>query len=231
MRTRTTTLLAALSAAVVAGCAATPDAAPRAASGVVRSTPSPAASPDGVDEPAPAPTPSPATGSGELVYEPVEPVGAADLPRGIDPVRIEIPAIGVDATTVELGMVSASEMETPEDFDDAGWWTLGRQPGAIGPSVIAGHVDSKVGPAVFYRLPELSAGDEIVVHGSDGQTRTFVVDGRATYPKSGLPDEVFGFGEPRPELRLITCAGDFDSSVGHYTDNLVVYAHQAGWDA
>lgn len=147
-----------------------------------------------------------------------------EFPSGIVPVRISIPAIGVDAALEELGMVSTEEMETPENFDNAGWWTLGRLPGEIGPAVIAGHVDSKAGPAVFHRLPELAPGDEVVIHGEDGESRTFVVEATGQYPKDRLPDEVFGFSSPRPELRLITCGGDFDSSIGHYTDNVVVYA-------
>ncbi|MBY5164175.1 sortase domain-bontaining protein, partial [Salsipaludibacter albus] len=91
---------------------------------------------------------------------------------------------------------------------------------------IAGHIDSKAGPAVFYRLDELDEGDEVIVHGADGETRTFTVRDAGQYPKTDLPDEVFGFGEARPELRLITCGGSFDSAAGHYVDNLVVYAAQ-----
>jgi hypothetical protein len=27
-----------------------------------------------------------------------------------------------------------------------------------------------------------------------------------------------------PELRLVTCGGAFDRSIGHYTDNVIVFA-------
>lgn len=161
------------------------------------------------DEPAPEPddsaSPAPAT-----------------LPSGVLPVRIEIPPIGVDADVIELDL-RGPEPEVPADFAQTGWYTQTRRPGEIGPSVIAGHIDSVRGPAVFARLDELQVGDEIIIHDTEGDVRTFVVSGAGQYPKDALPDTVFGFDQPVPELRLITCGGSFDRSIGHYRDNYVVY--------
>lgn len=145
------------------------------------------------------------------------------LPTGVVPRRIEIPAIDVDATVIDLD-IRGSAPEVPSDFDEAGWYTQTRRPGEIGPAVVAGHIDSRSGPAVFERLDELRAGDRITVHAGGGDARTFEVVDHGQYPKEALPDEVFGFGSPEPELRLITCGGTFDRSIGHYRDNYVVYA-------
>lgn len=158
--------------------------------------------------------------------EQVDPAPATtlpDLPVGINPVRLEIPGIAVDAPIIDLDL-RGPEPEVPSDFSDSGWYEQTRRPGEIGPSVIAGHVDSVSGPAVFARLDELSPGDRIIVHGDEGRTRTFVVKSKAQYPKQDLPPEVFEFDAPVPELRLITCGGTFDRRSGHYRDNLVVYA-------
>lgn len=76
------------------------------------------------------------------------------------PIRLTIPALGVDASVVELGLDSDGELATPADFDTAGWYTDGPEPGEVGPSVIAGHVDDRSGPAVFFGLRDLTAGDE-----------------------------------------------------------------------
>jgi LPXTG-site transpeptidase (sortase) family protein len=138
------------------------------------------------------------------------------------PARIEIPAIGVDASVVQLD-IRGSKPEVPDDFGLVGWYGLTRLPGEIGPAVLAGHVDSRQGPAVFFQLDELTTGDQVTVHAADGTSRTFEVVGAGQYPKVDLPDEVFGFGDGVPELRLITCGGSFDRSVGHYQDNYVVY--------
>lgn len=148
-----------------------------------------------------------------------------DYPEGIVPVRVEIPAIGVDAGITDLSL-AGSEPEVPQDFSQVGWYVQTREPGEIGPAVLAGHVDSRNGPAVFFELDSLQPGDEIVVTGEEGRRR-FLVDDVGQYPKDQLPDEVFGFGDAQPQLRLITCGGSFDESSGHYRDNVVVYASRA----
>ena len=74
-------------------------------------------------------------------------LGARRLRSGI-----EIAAIGVRAPVIRLGLNRDGTLEVPTDFGDTGWWTGGPRPGERGPAVIAGHVDSRTGPAVFFRL-------------------------------------------------------------------------------
>ena len=76
-------------------------------------------------------------------------------------------------------------MEVPGDFDLAGWFAGGPAPGQPGPAVIAGHVDSRTGPAVFYRLRELRTGDRIEVTRADGTRLRFLVDSNQSFPRSG----------------------------------------------
>jgi sortase (surface protein transpeptidase) len=140
------------------------------------------------------------------------------------PVRVEIPAIGVSSSLVRLGLNPDRTMEVPGDFQVAGWFTGAPQPGQLGPAVIAGHVDSRTGPAVFYRLRDLRPGDQIGVVRADRRVVRFKVDSLASYPKQSLPpDAVYG-ATTTPALRLITCAGSFDRSSRSYRDNLVVSA-------
>jgi sortase (surface protein transpeptidase) len=140
------------------------------------------------------------------------------------PVRVDIPAIGVSSPLVRLGLNPDRTMEVPADFQVAGWFTGAPQPGQLGPAVIAGHVDSRTGPAVFYRLRDLRPGDEIRVVRADRRVVRFKVDSVASYPKRSLPtDAVYG-ATTTPALRLITCAGTFDRSSRSYRDNLVVSA-------
>jgi sortase (surface protein transpeptidase) len=119
-------------------------------------------------------------------------------------------------------------MEVPDDYDVAGWYVHGPRPGDIGPAIIAGHVDSKRGPAVFYRLRDLAEGDSIEVGRADGSVAVFRVDAVEQYPKNRFPTaKVYGDLD-HAGLRLITCGGDFDRSRGHYRDNIVVYASLTG---
>lgn len=144
------------------------------------------------------------------------------------PVRLEIPAIGVSAPLVRLGLDPDGRMQVPGDFQAAGWFTGAAEPGQLGPAVIAGHIDSRTGPAVFYRLRELRPGDKIRVVRADRRVVSFQVESLASYPKWALSgDEVYG-ATTAPSLRLITCAGSFDRARRSYRDNLVVSARIAG---
>jgi hypothetical protein len=143
------------------------------------------------------------------------------------PISLDVPAIGLHTSRlVDLAYDKAGRLEVPTDFARAGWFTPGPSPGQLGPAVIAGHVDSTAGPAVFYRLGDLRRGDAIRVGRDDGTTADFVVDRVEEYPKDRFPtSDVYGNTTDRAELRLITCGGDFDHRTGHYVDNIVVFAH------
>jgi sortase (surface protein transpeptidase) len=140
------------------------------------------------------------------------------------PVRLEIPAIGVTSALVRLGLNADGTMQVPGDFQAARWFTGAPQPGQLGPAVIAGHVDSRTGPAVFYHLRDLRPGDEVRVVRADHRVVRFRVDSLASYPKQALPDDAVHGATTTPALRLITCAGTFDRSRHSYRDNLVVSA-------
>lgn len=140
------------------------------------------------------------------------------------PVRIVIPAIRVDSTIIEVGIMENGSMEVPP-FGLAGWYKLGPAPGAAGPAVIVAHVDSTDGPDVFYRLKDLDAGDEVLVYGEDGQLATFVMDSKEQQLKTELPTERIWNDTWEPVIRLITCGGDFDRSSRHYLSNVIVYGH------
>jgi len=143
------------------------------------------------------------------------------------PTRVRIPKIGVDSSLESLRLDRQNELETPKDYARAGWYSDGTAPGDPGPAVIAGHVDNRRGPAVFYKLHELKAGDIVeILRG--GAWLTFHVTGTAWYAKSRFPTaQVYG-PTPDAQLRLITCGGEFNPSRGSYTDNLVVYAATTG---
>jgi len=147
--------------------------------------------------------------------------------RPARPVRIEIPSIGVDAPIVSLGLNADRTLEVPSDFGDAGWWSGGSRPGERGPAVIAGHVDSYTGPAVFFRLGELRPGATIVVRRRDGSRARFSVLGSERYSKASFPTRRVYGATRAATLRLITCSGTFDRASGHYLDNTVVYAVSA----
>lgn len=168
---------------------------------------------------------------GAVAGEPTGPGGTTDSTVDITtpgaalgvPTRVTIPAIGVDASLVEVGLNPDASMQTP-DFGYAAWYQPGPKPGEAGPAVVVAHVDSKAhGPDVFYRLRELKPGDHVTVHYADTE-RTFEVTGREQTKKTALPTDRIWNTTGEPVLRLITCGGAFDSAAHSYLDNVIVYA-------
>ena len=159
-------------------------------------------------------------------YE-ARPVQANAVPLAPSRMRIRVPAIGVDARVVDLGLNGDRTLQVPTHPADAGWWSGGSRPGRPGPAVIVGHVNWDGRPAVFARLGRLLPGQAIVVTRRGGTTDRFLVTRTAVYPKTAFPTKLVYGARRAPVLRLITCTGRFDAATGHYADNLVVFARLA----
>lgn len=154
-----------------------------------------------------------------------QPVGK-HLPRS-RPVRLRIPKIWVDAPFTGLSIGPNGQLQPPPGADTnlVGWHTGGASPGEPGTAIIAGHVDTKTSAAVFANLGQLAKGDLFYVLRADGRTATFRVDSVETFEKDDFPSDRVYDDTPQAQVRLITCAGNYDRSVMDYTDNLVVFAH------
>ena len=143
------------------------------------------------------------------------------------PVRLQIPAIGVDTALQRLGKLPDGTVQPPggtHKWDQAGWYAGegGTRPGDPGSAVILGHVDSKIGPAVFYRVRELRRGDQVKVTTADGTVFRFAVDRVEQFPKSRFPTADVYYPMVSPKLRLVTCGGSFDGH--HYRSNVIAFA-------
>jgi sortase (surface protein transpeptidase) len=141
------------------------------------------------------------------------------------PVRLQIPAIGVDTPVMRLGLAADGSVQVPPiaAHAPAGWYQGSVTPGQVGPSVILAHVTvGKYGDGVFLHLSRLKPGDRIVARLADGASAVFTVDRVQTVAKTAFPtDAVYG-NVDRPALRLITCGGPRGGD--GYLDNVVVYA-------
>jgi hypothetical protein len=143
------------------------------------------------------------------------------------PVSVAIPAIGVKAGVLRLGVNSDGTMQVPSVYtqaSQAAWYKYSVTPGQIGASVIEGHVDTRHGSAVFFRLGALRPGDRIDVRLADGVTAVFRVTGVRRYLKSRFPAKVIYGAVGYAALHLITCGGSFDGATGHYLSSTVVFA-------
>jgi hypothetical protein len=141
------------------------------------------------------------------------------------PTRISIPKIRVASSLDRLGRAPDGTVEVPSRWEVAGWYALGPRPGDLGSAVILGHVDSTRGPAVFFRLRELRAGDEIDVTRADGSSVRFVVQRTEQYDKQRFPTDDVYYPTLTSALRLVTCGGEFDYTTRHYRSNIIVFAN------
>jgi hypothetical protein len=158
----------------------------------------------------------------------VTPVWLTAVRHVARPVSLTIPAIGVRAQIVDLGLNPGGTIQVPATTTVAGWYTGSPQPGAIGPAVILGHVDSRSGPGIFFWLRTLRPGQRIYVGRADGTMAVFTVTRVQLYAKDQFPTAAVYGPVPDAELRLITCGGTFDQARGSYLSNVVVYARLAG---
>jgi hypothetical protein len=183
--------------------------------------------------PAPPPTPGTAVPPAPGTAVPPAPgtaVPPAPLGRSV-PTRLDIPAIGISTSLMALGLNTDSTIAVPPLRHDApaGWYQYLSTPGETGPAVILGHVDTaRDGPAVFYRLRELRAGDTVTVRRADGSSAVFTVNQVSEYPKSAFPAGAVYGSVDRPVLRLITCGGTFDHIRHRYRGNVIAFATLTG---
>jgi len=185
--------------------------------------------PPAADQPLSAVGPTPTAADSPAPSAAPEPEKVTDLGpilNGSPPVSIDIPSIAVRTRNfVDLGRGKDGSLEVPTDYASVGWYTQGVSPGQLGPAILAGHVDSHNGPAIFYRLGALRAGAQVIVARKDGSAARFTVDRIQRFVKDKFPTALVYGSTNRAELRLITCGGSFDSKSGHYVDNIVVFAH------
>jgi Sortase domain len=177
---------------------------------------------------APSPTRSPSASPAPAQGPTASAPGAAPAPVpaeiAVRPVSLAISPLRVDGPLAELAVAENGELLAPDDPGQAGWYAAGVVPGDVGPAVIGGHVDSRRGPGVFYRLRSLRPGDPVEVARSDGRVARFRVTAVREVSKVDFPTVAVYGPTPRPELRLITCGGRFDRQARSYTQNVVVEA-------
>jgi hypothetical protein len=103
------------------------------------------------------------------------------------PAALSIPEIGVSTRLITLGITASGAVQVPSTTEVAGWYTHSPRPGAVGPAIILGHIDSAQGPGVFFRLAGLAAGEPVYVRRSGGSTVEFRVTAVKSYLKDHFP--------------------------------------------
>jgi sortase A len=132
--------------------------------------------------------------------------------------RLSIPAIGVNAGIIPVGVTRTGHLAIGGSVRDVYRWRSGVQPGQQGSAVLAGHTWSK-GPGVFDDLGSLRPGNLVVIGTNRFKvTRVRKVTGMSRQAVAGLFSD-----RGKPRLVLITC-GDRNDLTGVYRTRIIVNA-------
>ncbi|MGB3186597.1 MAG: class F sortase [Ornithinimicrobium sp.] len=148
------------------------------------------------------------------------------MPRSA-PLSLAIPSIDVTSELHPLGLNEDGTLQVPtgQRYNEAAWYEGSPTPGELGPAVIEGHVTSQGSvPSVFFDLGELSRGDMVEVTREDGSVATFEVYATDSFAKDDFPKVAVYGNTDVPELRVITCGGEYDPQARAHLDNIVVFA-------
>ncbi len=166
------------------------------------------------------PTSTPVTAAPVAANPPAPSAAAVGLPVRL---VIDTGAVYVNTAVEYVAKTPTGAMDVPQRWDNVGWYRLGTVPGKQGNAVIAGHLDTTTGPAVFWNLNKLRPGDTVTVIDDRGQAIRFRVRALQAYYVNNAPlQHIFG-NTSGAHLNLITCSGYFDRGAGGYDQRLVVY--------
>lgn len=155
---------------------------------------------------------------------PIKPLSASA------PLRMSYPAIKASSSLVGVGTDAQNHMQVPpvSQPQQAAWYNRAPTPGALGPSVVLGHVNGDGKQGVFSELSKAQRGQLIDIDRADGTTAIFTVYDVQTVPKDKFPtQDVYG-NVPDAQIRLITCGGDLDRAAHNYLSNVIVYGVLTG---
>jgi LPXTG-site transpeptidase (sortase) family protein len=141
---------------------------------------------------------------------------------------LKIPAIGVDARVLQVGVLSSGALGTPDNVFDTAWYTGSAQPGQPGATLIDGHVSSWTSHGVFYNLHNLKAGDTIQIVKGDNSVVNYVVMKTQVYSAGdvNMQAAITPITPSVSGLNLITCTGRVIKGTSNFNQRVVVFAQE-----
>ena len=153
-------------------------------------------------------------------------IEALEALQPVQPSRLSIGSLGLDMEVQAVGILDDGNMEIPASALVAGWYRYGAAPSqGQGNTVLAAHVDdASVGLGPFASLRDLAPGSQVTVVDVKGATYLYQVTRVEQTSKTNVDTQLL-FNTTGPEsLVLVTCGGRWNPSIGHYDDNVIVWA-------
>lgn len=142
------------------------------------------------------------------------------------PKRIIIDSLDLKIDVISIGVDFDGYIETPKDWNVAGWYKNSAGPSETGNMLIDGHYDDNYGrPAAFWKLKNLKSGDKVSILDSYGRFYDYTVV-NSYYVDINDPArlKVLESSGNIPALTLITCGGVWNVAKHTYNERLVVSA-------
>lgn len=144
----------------------------------------------------------------------------------INPNRIAIPSLNIDAMIEDVGVNNKNNIAVPKSFQTVGWYKYSVLPGEKGMSIFDGHLNNALGmDGVFSDLGKIRIGDDIVVSDQKGNKVRFVVTATSSLGYLSKLNSLESLGSSDHSARkivLITCEGEWVATSKTYTDRLIV---------
>ena len=125
------------------------------------------------------------------------------------PVRLTIGALETTLKVNPVGIENDGSLETPKNWNEAGWYKNGAMPGQIGNVLINAHYDNNLGrPAAFWQLKNIKIGDKVTMENEFDKVYTYEVT-EFFYIDIRDPErlKIFNDIEGKSTITLITCGG------------------------
>lgn len=140
---------------------------------------------------------------------------------------LRIPSIEVNARVKSRGLDKNGAIEAPRNIYDVNWYTGSVLPGSrTGTSLISGHLSGWTNSGVFKRIETLKVGAVVEIERGDGRVFAYTVTKTEKKAASDIDmSEVLATEKADTHvLKLMTCAGQFDSRANTYKDRVIVHA-------
>lgn len=147
--------------------------------------------------------------------------------RPAQPLRLEVPSLGIEAPILPIGLTAAAELIPPANPIDVGWWEDSARPGdGRGQTVVTGHTVHTGGGAMD-RLREVERNSVVDVETRAGTVR-YRVDRTVVLSRAQVAaraQSLFGQGHGEGRLVLVTCT---DWNGIDYESNVIVFGRPLG---
>lgn len=141
-----------------------------------------------------------------------------------------LPAAGIRAAVVQVGLTPDGAMGSPDNPFVVGWFNRSALPGETGNALLGGHRDyqdrdGNIDVGVCWKLDDTRVGDQLIMF-DQSQNRYYVYDivDKATI-RPDSKEAIRYLSQTRESVvTLITCSGDFDEQTHSYEERIVVVA-------